>query len=205
MYQLFLEDAARWVTPGKIAPVAELNFGIIVRLLYRYMALRAMAWYRFGCWCKHKHLPGMTGWVQRRIYRLYGLQIMVGAEIGGGLYLAHPSGMVVVPRRIGKNVSIIAAVTIGMRNEWAFPTIGDNVFIGAGARILGDVTIGDNAVIGANAVVVGDIPAGATAVGVPAKVIKQRGVRVDKHGTSDLRNGTTSRPSDILSESAPLH
>ena len=62
-----------------------------------------------------------------------------------------------------------------MRNEWLFPTIGDNVFIGVGARILGDITVGDNAKIGANAVVLHDIPAHATAVGIPARVIKLDG------------------------------
>jgi serine O-acetyltransferase len=58
-----------------------------------------------------------------------------------------------------------------MRNEHAFPKIGDNVFIGAGARILGGITIGDNVQIGANAVVLKDVPSGATAVGVPARIL----------------------------------
>ena len=73
---------------------------------------------------------------------------------------------------IGRNASIISCVTIGMRGEWAFPSLGDGVFLGAGARILGGITIGDGASIGANAVVLSDIPAGATAVGVPARVLK---------------------------------
>ena len=59
-----------------------------------------------------------------------------------------------------------------MRNEWKFPVIGDEVFIGAGARVLGDIQIGDGAKIGANAVVIRDVPANATAVGIPAKVIQ---------------------------------
>jgi serine O-acetyltransferase len=58
-----------------------------------------------------------------------------------------------------------------MRNTWDFPEIGDGVFIGAGARVLGDVRVGDGAKIGANAVVIHDVPAGATAVGIPARVL----------------------------------
>lgn len=80
-----------------------------------------------------------------------------------------------MPKRIGRNCSVIANVTIGMRNEWVFPEIGNDVFIGAGARVLGGITLGDQAVIGANAVVIHDVPAGATAVGIPAKVVGQRG------------------------------
>jgi serine O-acetyltransferase len=81
---------------------------------------------------------------------------------------------------MGENVSIIAAVTLGLRNEHAFPVIGDRVFIGAGARVLGGIAIGDDAVIGANAVVIEDIPAGATAVGVPARIIKTAGPRISE-------------------------
>jgi serine O-acetyltransferase len=75
---------------------------------------------------------------------------------------------------MGENCSIIAAVTIGMRNEWRFPTFGDHVFIGAGARILGDIELGDDSAVGANAVVVKDVPAGATVVGIPARIVKTR-------------------------------
>ena len=133
------------------------------------MPLRAMAWFRFGSWCKCKGIPFFPGFTQRQIYARYGLEIVIGSEIGGGLYIAHPIGTVIAAKRMGENCSVIAAVTIGMRNEWAFPNIGDNVFIGAGARVLGGITIGDHAIIGANAVVISDIPAGTTAVGIPAK------------------------------------
>ena len=102
----------------------------------------------------------------------YGLEIVVGADIGGGLFIAHPVGTVVGPKRIGRNCSIIAAVTIGMRDTLDFPEIGDEVFIGAGARVLGKITIGDRAVIGPNALVISDLPAGATAVGMPAHIIR---------------------------------
>ncbi len=172
MFELFRQDAARYVVLSKIAPLEEVTPGVILRLLYLHMSLQAIAWFRFGSWLKHKKVPFFPYFIQRLIYVWYGLEIVIGSPIDGGLYIAHPIGTVISPHTIGKNCSIIAAVTIGMRNEWAFPRIGDNVFIGAGARVLGDITIGNGAVLGANAVVIKDVPAGATAVGIPARVVR---------------------------------
>lgn len=173
MLELFKEDAARWVIPQQIADPATLTFLQILKLLYHHMPLRMMFWYRLGSWLTHKHVPSAKGFFQRMLFRA-GLEIEPGADIGGGLYIAHPIGSVIFPKRIGKNCTIIHSVTFGMRNEWAFPEIGDNVFIGAGARVLGGIHLGDNATIGANAVVLHDVPAGATAVGIPAKIIKNK-------------------------------
>jgi serine O-acetyltransferase len=92
-------------------------------------------------------------------------------DIGGGLYIAHPNGCVIHAKKIGRNCSIISNVTIGMRNRWEFPTIGDNVFIGSGARILGGIKVGNNVRIGANAVVIHDVPDNCTVVGIPARII----------------------------------
>ncbi|NTU77945.1 MAG: serine acetyltransferase [Chloroflexales bacterium] len=175
MFDLFKQDARRWIKLGQVNEEAEVSVGMLLKLYYRHMPVRAMAWFRLGSWLKAKRAPFFPGYIQRRIYRRYGLEILIGADIGGGLYIAHPVGTVVSPRRIGRNCSIIAAVTIGMRNEWEFPVIGDDVFIGAGARVLGGIKLGDGAVIGANAVVITDVPAGATAVGIPARVRGSRG------------------------------
>ena len=125
-------------------------------------------------------VPFFPGFLQRLIYRRYGLEIPSGADIGGGLYIAHPVGTVIMPGRIGRNCSIIASVTIGLRNEWAFPDIGDNVFIGAGARVLGGIRVGDDVSVGANAVVIHDLPDGATVVGIPARVIRIYGNQIDE-------------------------
>ncbi len=174
MLKEFKQDVQRWIRPQQMSDPSEVTLLKTVVLLFHFMPLRAMLWFRFGSWCRQKRLPLLTGLIQRWIYFRFGLEISPGADIGGGLYIAHPIGTVISVKRMGQNCSIIAAVTIGMRNEWAFPHIGDNVFIGAGARVLGGIHVGDNAVIGANAVVIDDVPAGATAVGIPAKIIKQK-------------------------------
>jgi serine O-acetyltransferase len=77
--------------------------------------------------------------------------------------------------KIGDNVIIGHHVTIGGRGGFGVPVIGNNVLIGAGAKILGDIKIGDNAKIGANAVVLDDVPECCTAVGVPARIVSKRG------------------------------
>ena len=171
MFETFRQDAQRWVVPGDIAPRSAITATSMLRLLYRHVALRATLWFRIGSWCHERGLPGLPSMIQRHLYHAYGLDIVIGSEIAGGFYVAHPVGTVIAVDRIGRNCSIIASVTLGLRNDRAFPNLGDDVFIGAGARILGGVRIGDGARIGANAVVISDVPAGATAVGVPARMM----------------------------------
>ncbi len=174
MFSLFRQDVQRWVVPQQIADPSAVSFFVALQLLWKHMPLRAMLWFRFGSWCKRKGIRFIPGFLQRYIYRFFGLEILMGANIGGGLYIAHTVGTVISVAEMGENCSIIASVTLGMRNEWAFPEIGSNVFIGAGARILGGIQIGDNAVIGANAVVIHDVPDHAIVVGIPAEIVKYR-------------------------------
>jgi serine O-acetyltransferase len=97
---------------------------------------------------------------------------MTGTVIGPGLFISHGQGTILSAERIGANLQVHQGVTVG----WDYrgdrrPIIGDDVFIGAGAKILGALTVGDGARIGANAVVVCDVPPRATAVGVPARIV----------------------------------
>lgn len=113
--------------------------------------------------------------VMKRIIQLcFDITLEFSAEIGPGFQIGHPGGVRLAPGvRIGSNVTIVNEVTIGRdgRPNKGVPTIGNNVFIGVGARILGAVTVGDNVSIGANAVVIHDVPPNGLAVGVPARFI----------------------------------
>lgn len=169
MLNLLRQDAARWVVPGEFADPATLRPSQILFLLYRHQGFRAVAWFRVARWCLENRVRGMVALIHRMLLRRYGLEI--AGDIKGGLYIAHPVGCVVAVTSMGENCSIIAGVTFGMRNELEFPVVGDEVFVGAGARILGGITIGDGAKIGANSVVMKDVPAGATMVGAPARAI----------------------------------
>ena len=101
-----------------------------------------------------------------------GADIPLNCRLGGGLLLPHPNGIVIHPDAdIGPNCLLFQQVTIGTGKGGA-PKIKGHVDIGAGAKILGGITVGEHAKIGANAVVVTDVPSGATAVGVPAKIVR---------------------------------
>lgn len=101
-----------------------------------------------------------------------GADIPLNSQIGGGLLLPHPNGVVIHPdARIGPNCLIFQQVTLGTRGDGKAPVLAEHVDVGAGARLLGGIVVGANAVIGANAVVVTDVPPGATAVGIPARIL----------------------------------
>jgi len=103
------------------------------------------------------------------------ISLRPGTDIGPGLYIGHTGIIRIHPNvKAGKNLSIGQLVTIGTKGvgHKGVPVIGDNVYIGVGAKILGNIKIGNNVKIGANAVVITDIPDNATAVGVPAKIVK---------------------------------
>ena len=176
---LFAMDMRRWAASWAPSDVPRPAW-VYLRLLWTHQPLRATALLRLSNYCHRRGLPALPNMLRRLNITLHGLDMVAGIPIGGGLYLPHTVGTVVMATRIGRNVTIVSNVTIGMRDQWAFPTIGDDVFIGAGARILGAVVIGNGARIGANAVVLTDVPAGATAVGVPARIVRPGGPR-DEH------------------------
>jgi serine O-acetyltransferase len=115
----------------------------------------------------------MIAVVRHRFWSIVtGAEIPLATQIGGGLLILHPNGIVIHPGAVvGPNCLIFQQVTLGGGSGGA-PKIGGHVDIGAGAKILGNVTVGDHAKIGANAVVLQDVPPFATAVGVPAHIIK---------------------------------
>lgn len=106
---------------------------------------------------------------------LWGCDVAWQADIGPGLILFHPSGVVVGPAcRLGPRAVLMQGVTLGSTPDGS-PSVGENVFLGPGACVLGNVTVGDDVIVGANAVVVEDVEAATVVGGVPARVLRRRG------------------------------
>lgn len=127
---------------------------------------------------KYTLYPFAKFFLSRLTYKL-GISIPPDTRIGSGFYIGHFGGIIVNHQCvIGKNCNISHGVTLGQTNRGrnkGCPTLGDNVFIGPGAKIIGAIKIGNNVAIGANCVVTKDIPDNSVVVGIPGKVISQEG------------------------------
>ena len=112
----------------------------------------------------------------RRLQVRFGVEISYKTHIGAGLKISHGNGVVIHEgAQIGRNCTILQQVTIGnnpQKNRFQVPVIGDNCYIGAGAKVIGPIFVGDDVIIGAQSVVNKDVPAGSVVAGVPAKIIR---------------------------------
>lgn len=138
--------------------------------------LQVVLIYRFQAWMRKQRIPLIPILCRRLTMLLAGVSIGDSVSIGPGLLVNHGQVIIDGTATIGPQCNVAPFVTIGLDTggpgpSLAGPTIGRNVFIGTGAKVLGPITIGDNARIGANAVVLSDVPANSTAVGIPARVI----------------------------------
>ena len=149
-----------------------------------YSGVHAMLAYRVAhkLYINEKFLPARA--VSQLARFLTGIEIHPGAEIGKRLMIDHGSGVVIGETCIiGDDCTIYQGVTLGGTGKDTgkrHPTLGNNVMVGSGAKVLGPFKIGDGAKIAAGAVVLKEIPAGATAVGIPAKVVRQKGEKVEE-------------------------
>lgn len=142
-------------------------------------SVKALTYYRVAHRLYEKNKKVIAKLIAYRARKITGIEIHPGATIGDNLFIDHGMGVVIgQTAEIGNNVTLYHQVTLGgisgERGEKRHPTVEDDVMIGAGAKVLGNITIGRGAKIGANAVVVHDIPPYATAVGIPAKVIQKQ-------------------------------
>jgi serine O-acetyltransferase len=160
------------------------NIGLLKKTFYLAFTqeLHAVLIYRFGRWAQCEFQLPVLSHIFRIIYFFLrkaseifiGVGIWPESEIGPGLKVEHYGG-VYIKAKMGKKCRISQQVIIGHVGGFkggGVPTLGDNVYVGAGAKILGEISIGDNAKIGANAVVLCDVPDNGVAVGVPARVVK---------------------------------
>ncbi len=161
-----------------------------LEVFFLYSGFHALVYYRIAhFFYKHK-LKFIARWISQTGRFFTGVEIHPGAEIGTGLFIDHGAGVVVGETAvIGDRCTIYQGVTLGGTGKDTgkrHPTIGNNVMIGAGAKVLGPFTVGDNAKIASGAVVLGEVPEGATAVGVPARIIFSGKTKETREKQSDL-------------------
>ena len=151
-------------------------------VLFLYSGLHALLCYRLSHALYKKKKFAAARAVSQAARFLTGIEIHPGATIGKGLFIDHGAGVVIgETAEIGDNCTIYQGVTLGGTGKDVgkrHPTLGDNVMIGAGAKVLGPFKVGSNSKIAANAVVLEEIPEDSTAVGIPARVVRKKGSKV---------------------------
>ena len=147
-----------------------------------YSGLHAVRSHRRANWLYRHNLPFLARALSQLTKFTTGIEIHPAATIGDGVFIDHGSGVVIGETAVvGDDCVIYQGATLGGTGKETgkrHPTLGKNVMVGCGARVLGPITIGDNVKIAANAVVLSDLPPNSTAVGVPARIVKRDGVRV---------------------------
>ena len=161
-------------------PAAKSKWEVL--LCYPYV--KAMMYHRIAHRQYKKGHTTIARWISQHARHVTGIEIHPGATIGKGFFIDHGNGVVIGETTvIGNNVTLYQGVTLGGTGKDTgkrHPTLGNNVMVGSGAKVLGPFRIGDGAKIAAGAVVLKEIPAGATAVGIPAKVVRRDGEKIEE-------------------------
>src|SRR6056297_3321671 len=168
----------------------------IIEVLLAYSGLHVLLFHRFSHKLYQMGLRTIPRLLSQLARFLTGIEIHPGAKIGRGFFIDHGMGVVIgETTEIGDNVTLYQGVTLGGTGKEKgkrHPTIGNNVVVGAGAKILGSIKIGDDSKIGAGSVVLSDVEENATVVGVPGRVVVQDGKRV--HPERDLQHADLPDP-----------
>ncbi len=154
-----------------------------LEVLLTYAGLHALIFYRIAHVLRKMGIPLIPRCISQAGRFFTGIEIHPGATIGRDFFIDHGMGVVIGETTIiGDNVTLYQGVTLGGTGKERgkrHPTIGNNVVVGTGAKVLGNITVGDNSYIGANAVVIRDVPMNSTVVGVPGRITKQDGKKID--------------------------
>lgn len=155
---------------------------------FLYSGVRAIRNYRIAHWFYNKKMYFVARFISQHARKVTGIEIHPAAVIGDGVFIDHGMGVVIGETTvIGDNCTIYQGVTLGGTGKdkgKRHPTIGNNVVIGSGAKVLGPFKVGDNSKIAANAVVLSEVPDNCTVVGVPGRIVKKNNVKVNI--TADL-------------------
>ena len=147
-----------------------------------YSGFHAVFWYRISHWFYRHKLFFIARLISQTARFFTGIEIHPGATIGKGLMIDHGSGVVIGETTIiGDDCTLYQGVTLGGTGKDTgkrHPTLGNNVMVGSGAKVLGPFVVGDNSKIASNAVVLSEIPPNSTAVGVPARIVRRDGQKV---------------------------
>ena len=147
-----------------------------------YSGFHALAFYRVAHALHKRGQKLPARFISQSARFLTGIEIHPGATIGRGLFIDHGAGVVIGETAIvGDNCTIYQGVTLGGTGKETgkrHPTLGNNVMVGSGAKLLGNFKVGDNSKIAAGAVVLGEVPENSTAVGIPAKVVRKKGEKI---------------------------
>lgn len=150
--------------------------------VFLYPSFKVQIYYKIAHYFYKKKMFLIARYISEKAKRKTGIEIHPGATIGKGLFIDHGMGVVIGETAvIGNNVILFHGVTLGGTGKEKgkrHPTIGNNVFIGSGAKILGNITIGDNVKIGANAVILKNVENNTTVVGVPGKIVKLKSKKI---------------------------
>lgn len=160
-----------------------------LEVLLLYPGIKAVRSYRLANWCYRHNLKFLARMISQHSRHRTGIEIHPGATIGRRLVIDHGMGIVIgETAEIGDDCLIYHGVTLGGTGKDVgkrHPTIGNNVLIGTGAKVLGPIKVGDNSRIAANSVVLKEIPEDSTAVGIPARVVRIAGQKVNFAGEVD--------------------
>ena len=152
-------------------------------IYFLYPGVRAIRMHRRAAWFYNHGRYFIARWISQRCAKKTGIEIHPGAKIGKRLVIDHGMGVVIgETAEIGDDVLIYQGVTLGGTGKdqgKRHPTIGNNVMIAAGAKVLGPFKVGDNSRIAAGAVVLKEVPPNSTAAGIPARIVKQNGKRIE--------------------------
>ena len=176
---------------------------------FLYSGFKAVRSYRKANWFFRHNMKFIARYISQRARRKTGIEIHPGATIGKNLFIDHGMGVVIGETTvIGDNCTLYQGVTLGGTGKdqgKRHPTLGNDVIVGAGAKVLGSFTIGDNCKIGAGSVVLENVPPNSTVVGVPGKIVIQNDVRVnDDLDQVHLPDPVQTEMDDLKSENARL-
>lgn len=158
--------------------------------VFLYPSFKVMLYYRIAHKLYMKNHFFLARWISQKGVRKTGIEIHPGAQIGKGFFIDHGNGVIIGETTIiGDNVTLYQGVTLGgtgKEHGKRHPTIGNNVMISTGAKVLGSFTIGDNSKIGAGSVVLNEVPPNSTVVGVPGRVVKRGNISLPQEEMNQI-------------------